>query len=764
MGYRLPTPIQRKTIPLILEGKDVVAMARTGSGKSAAFIIPMLNKLKTHSTSVGARGLILSPTRELAFQTLTFCQKLGKMTDLRVCLIVGGDAIEQQFERLSANPDIIVATPGRLKHMLDEVEKFSLKSVEYLVFDEGDRLFEMGFQEDLNYILNKCSPSRQTLIFSATLPAMLASFVRAGLNQPSIVRLDTEAKLSENLQLEFFSTPSKEKDACLLYLLKEYIDQGKQTIVFTATRHHVEYLCALLTALYPEPKGVCIYGKMDQSARKINLAKFTHKKAHVMFVTDLAARGIDIPLLDVVINYDFPTKPKLFVHRVGRVARAGRSGVAYSLVSKSELPYVLDLMLFLGRKLYTPEEENIEEKALTIGSFPRPILETTFEAISLNMASNLELQALHKSTVNAYKLYNNTKTAASVSSVRRAHEISNIAHHKLLRDLIDEAEYKRQDYLSQIKSFRPSQTIFEQQEAPEQTNLIMQAKRRSHTLAIIKEKERILLAEQLKKREKERKDKEDKEIKEIKKSIKDTGTKEDEKDEDESDSEDNLPETDEYKEENSDSDKDEFDETNQDEIKGDTLLTDVSTSNGFKDDKFFMSMTPKNAYSEKGLEIEKNQSNFEDLVLDLIDDDSKSIFRQKTVTVWDKRKNNYVKQKADNLTNKGKVKDTNKKKAEPGKLYKEWSTKNKKEVGRVGEVESQSSLSIYHSDRDKSKFRHHKVKVVKTKEELRSEQQIRKTARKKQKQADRLKSVNNKKRKAPLLDRGFGPKSKKRKF
>jgi len=648
--------------------------------------------------------------------------------------------------------------------MLDEVDKFSLKSVEYLVFDEGDRLFEMGFQEDLNFILNKCSPSRQTLIFSATLPAMLASFVRAGLNQPAIVRLDTEAKLSENLQLEFFSTPSKEKDACLLYLLKEYIDQGKQTLVFAATRHHVEYLCTLLTTLYPEPKGVCIYGKMDQAARRINLAKFTHKKVHVMFVTDLAARGIDIPLLDVVINYDFPTKPKLFVHRVGRVARAGRSGVAYSLVSKSEIPYVLDLMLFLGRKLYTPEEENIEEKALTIGSFPRPILENTFEAISLIMSSSLELQALHKSTVNAYKLYNSTKTPASNSSIRRAHEINTLGHHRLLRDLIDETEYKRQEYLSQIKTFRPSQTIFEQQEAPEQTNLVMQAKRRSHTLAIIKEKERILLAEQLKKRDKERKEKEDKEIKDIKKNMKGKGKKEDEN---ESDSEDNLVETGEFKEENSDSlEEDEFNDDQDEDVKGDTLLTDTSTSNGFKDDKFFMNMAPKNAFSEKGLEIEKDQSNFEDLVLDLIDDESKSIFRQKTVTIWDKRKNNFVKQKADMINNKGKVKDTNKKKDAPGKLYKEWSAKNKKEVGRVGEVEATNSFSQYHTDKEKAKFRHHKVKVVKSKEELLSEQQIRKTARKKQKQADRLKNIkNNKKRKAPgLLDKGFGPKSKKRKF
>jgi ATP-dependent RNA helicase DDX54/DBP10 len=334
MGYKVPTPIQRKAIPVVLDGRDVVAMARTGSGKTAAFLIPLLERLKTHSGKVGARGLILSPSRELAMQTLKFCKDLGKHTDLRYCVLVGGEHIDDQFSAIASNPDIIIATPGRLMHLMIEMS-LDLKTIEYVVFDEADRLFEMGFAEQLHEILFKLPESRQTLLFSATMPKTLVDFARAGLSDPALIRLDVDTKISKDLQMYFFSLKKDQKDAMLIYLLKNLIVNDEQTIIFTATKHHVEYLHELLQCVGIQ--NTYIYGALDQQARRIHLARFRSEKEKVLIVTDVAARGLDIPLLDHVINYDFPATCKTFVHRVGRVARAGRSGKAWSLVATDEV-------------------------------------------------------------------------------------------------------------------------------------------------------------------------------------------------------------------------------------------------------------------------------------------------------------------------------------------------------------------------------------------------------------------------------------------
>uniref|UniRef100_A0A8C9UT58 ATP-dependent RNA helicase DDX54 n=1 Tax=Spermophilus dauricus TaxID=99837 RepID=A0A8C9UT58_SPEDA len=347
-GYKVPTPIQRKTIPVILDGKDVVAMARTGSGKTACFLLPMFERLKARSAQTGARAIILSPTRELALQTMKFTKELGKFTGLKTALILGGDKMEDQFAALHENPDIIIATPGRLVHVAVEMS-LKLQSVEYVVFDEADRLFEMGFAEQLQEIIGRLPGGHQTVLFSATLPKLLVEFARAGLTEPVLIRLDVDAKLNEQLKTSFLLVREDTKAAVLLHLLRNVVRPQDQTVVFVATKHHAEYLTELLTA--QRVSCAHIYSALDQTARKINLARFTHGKCSALIVTDLAARGLDIPLLDNVINYSFPAKGKLFLHRVGRVARAGRSGTAYSLVAPDEVPYLLDLHLFLGRSL-----------------------------------------------------------------------------------------------------------------------------------------------------------------------------------------------------------------------------------------------------------------------------------------------------------------------------------------------------------------------------------------------------------------------------
>ena len=349
IGFKVPTPIQRKTLPLVLAGHDVVAMARTGSGKTACFVIPLLERLKKHSGICGVRALILSPTRELAMQTLKVVIKMGKFTDLRFCLLVGGASMDEQFDALANNPDVIVATPGRLMHMMMEVNSFSLKMVEYLVFDEADRLFEMGFAEQLKAILKAVGDVRQTVLFSATMPSQLVQFARAGLQHPHLVRLDVETKISPELKLIFTISRPNEKEAALLHLFLETIPEAEQAIVFVPTRHHVEHVNALL--LLANVTSIAIFGSMDGAIRRRNLATFRNRRARALVVTDVAARGLDIPLLDNVINFNFPPRPKLFIHRVGRVARAGASGAAFTLFSHDEAPYLVELLDFLDLRI-----------------------------------------------------------------------------------------------------------------------------------------------------------------------------------------------------------------------------------------------------------------------------------------------------------------------------------------------------------------------------------------------------------------------------
>jgi ATP-dependent RNA helicase DDX54/DBP10 len=497
-GFSVPTPIQRKTIPLVLDGQDVVGMARTGSGKTAAFVIPMIEKLKAHSARVGARALIMSPSRELALQTLKVVKEFGRGTDLKCVLLVGGDSLEDQFGFMAANPDIVIATPGRFLHLQVEMS-LDLSSIKYVVFDEADRLFEMGFAAQLSEILHALPTSRQTLLFSATLPKSLVEFARAGLQEPSLVRLDAESKVSPDLQSAFFSVKSAEKEGALLHILNDLIKMptgppegakkaaeasGKKrkrgtdgpgprqkptehsTIIFTATKHHVEYLASLLRL-----SGFAVshaYGSLDQTARNIQVEDFRTGMTNILVVTDVAARGIDIPVLANVINYDFPPQPKIFVHRVGRTARAGQRGWSYSLVRDTDAPYLLDLQLFLAKRLLlgrdSGETPNYAEDVI-VGSLLREKLETTTEWISKLLSDDDDLIALRRVSEKGEKLYIKTRNSASSESAKRAKEV--VASkgwnqlHALFNNETNDAEQARIDMLARISGFRPQETVFE---------------------------------------------------------------------------------------------------------------------------------------------------------------------------------------------------------------------------------------------------------------------------------------------------------------
>ncbi|KAI6712022.1 hypothetical protein JHW43_005479 [Diplocarpon mali] len=469
-GFSVPTPIQRKTIPLVLDHQDVVGMARTGSGKTAAFVIPMIEKLKSHSVKVGARALIMSPSRELALQTLKVVKEFSRGTDLKCVLLVGGDSLEDQFGFMAGNPDIVIATPGRFLHLKVEMS-LDLSSVKYVVFDEADRLFEMGFAAQLTEILHALPTSRQTLLFSATLPKSLVEFARAGLQEPSLVRLDAESKVSPDLESAFFSVKSAEKEGALLHILNDLIKMPTglpeaavraaadanskkrkrgadgpylrqkptehSTIIFAATKHHVDYIASLLRL-----SGFAVshaYGSLDQTARNQQVEDFRTGKCSILVVTDVAARGIDIPVLANVINYDFPPQPKIFVHR-----------------------------LFLGKRLLLGKESgsspNYAEDVI-VGALFRDKLEATSEWITKLLGDDDDLSALRRVAAKGEKLYIRTRNSASSESANRAKEVVAsqgwMQLHPLFNNETTSTEQARIDMLARISGFRPQETVFE---------------------------------------------------------------------------------------------------------------------------------------------------------------------------------------------------------------------------------------------------------------------------------------------------------------
>ncbi|KAI0813945.1 ATP-dependent RNA helicase DBP10 [Xylaria sp. FL0064] len=501
VGFKVPTPIQRKTIPLILQRKDLLAMARTGSGKTAAFLIPMVQTLKAHSPNMGARALILSPSRELAIQTLSVTKNFTRGTDLKTMLCVGGDSLNEQFANMTANPDIIIATPGRFLHLLVEMNLnvTGLAKMQYVVFDEADRLFEMGFAAQLEEILHSLPPTRQTLLFSATLPSSVTEFVRAGCQDPTLVRLDADTKISPDLEAAVFSVKGSEKLGTLLHILHDVIKiptglpegvtdlsekpskkrkrgpdepHGKQkpsphaTIVFTSTSHHVEFLQTMLTQAGFAVSYV--YGSLDQTARKNQVDNFRRGHTNILVVTDVAARGIDIPLLYNAINYSFPATPKLYIHRVGRVARAGMRGWAYSLVKDTDVPYILDLQLFLGQKLVLGKEGKGTPNYtsdMVVGAPLRSKVDNYTEWLNKLLADDTNLAMLQRVSDKAEKLYLKTRNSASSQSARRSREVFSSKGfsqvHPLYGDDVSVVEDDRAEMLAKISGFKPQETIFE---------------------------------------------------------------------------------------------------------------------------------------------------------------------------------------------------------------------------------------------------------------------------------------------------------------
>ncbi|KAF8865672.1 DEAD-domain-containing protein [Acephala macrosclerotiorum] len=332
LGYKNPTPIQAQSIPLALEGRDLIGLAETGSGKTAAFALPILQALLDKPQPLF--GLVLAPTRELAYQISEAFEALGSLISVRCAVIVGGMDMVPQAIALGKKPHIIVATPGRLLDHLENTKGFSLRSLKYLVMDEADRLLDLDFGPILDKILKVLPRERRTYLFSATISSKVESLQRASLKDPLRVSVSSSKyQTVSTLKQSYIFIPLIHKDTYLVFLLNEFA--GQSAIVFTRTVNETQRIAILLRSL--GFGAIPLHGQLSQSARLGALNKFRAGSREILVATDVAARGLDIPSVDVVLNYDLPPDSKTYIHRVGRTARAGKAGVAISIVTQYDV-------------------------------------------------------------------------------------------------------------------------------------------------------------------------------------------------------------------------------------------------------------------------------------------------------------------------------------------------------------------------------------------------------------------------------------------
>ena len=351
-GYTSPTPIQAKSIPAVLKGGDLLAAAQTGTGKTAGFTLPILQRLSSNPKASGKRVLrvlILTPTRELAAQVQESVVTYGKYTSLKSAVIFGGVGANPQIKAIAGGLDILVATPGRLLDLMSQ-NCVSLKDIEILVLDEADRMLDMGFLRDIKKILAALPKKRQNLLFSATFSTEIKQLADGLLNSPELIEVARSNSANEAIAQLIHPVDRTKKHPLLAHLIKS--NDWKQVLVFTRTKHGANKLVTQL-----EKDGIvsmAIHGNKSQTARTKALADFKAGKLTALVATDIAARGIDIDQLPHVVNYDLPNVPEDYVHRIGRTGRAGSNGVAVSLVCIDEHQMLRDIEKLIKQKL--PQE------------------------------------------------------------------------------------------------------------------------------------------------------------------------------------------------------------------------------------------------------------------------------------------------------------------------------------------------------------------------------------------------------------------------
>jgi ATP-dependent RNA helicase RhlE len=346
-GYTTPTPIQQQAIPLVLQERDLLGCAQTGTGKTAAFSIPILQLLSQHKQrKPGIKALILTPTRELAIQINESIAAYGRFTGLRHTVIFGGVSQLHQTNALKRGVDILVATPGRLHDMINQ-KYIDLRKLEIFVLDEADRMLDMGFIHDVKKVIALLPSKRQTLFFSATMPPEIQKLADSLLTKPALVEVTPPSSTVDKIEQRLFFTNKTDKGKLLLHLLKDH--KIGSALVFTRTKHGAGRVVKQL--LREKVKAAAIHGNKSQNARQNALNDFKSGKLQVLVATDIAARGIDIDELANVFNYDLPNIPETYVHRIGRTGRAGNSGLAMSFVDGETLKDLKSIEKLIGKKI-----------------------------------------------------------------------------------------------------------------------------------------------------------------------------------------------------------------------------------------------------------------------------------------------------------------------------------------------------------------------------------------------------------------------------
>ncbi len=367
-GYTAPTEIQSQAIPAAIEGRDVIGCAQTGTGKTAAFVLPILDRL-SHEKVGGkraVRSLILTPTRELAVQIERSILGYGRFTDLKGLSVYGGVSINNQIKALHKSVDIVVATPGRL---MDHMQRrtIDLRHIEVLVLDEADRMLDMGFINDVRKIVSKVPKKRQTMLFSATISPEIKTLAADMLKSPKVIQIGRPRNPIETITQHFYAVEKALKMELLLHMIEDW--RMFSVLVFSRTKYGADKISRKLTRA--GIVAVAIHSNRTQNQRQQALDGFRSSKYQVMVATDIAARGIDVEGISHVINYDVPTHAEDYVHRIGRTGRAAATGDAITFVSSEEQKYLREIGKFIGRKL-RPEKCKGFSYTKSVSSQPRP--------------------------------------------------------------------------------------------------------------------------------------------------------------------------------------------------------------------------------------------------------------------------------------------------------------------------------------------------------------------------------------------------------
>eukprot|EP00049_Salpingoeca_infusionum_P022857 m.9214 g.9214 ORF g.9214 m.9214 type:complete len:480 (-) comp5433_c0_seq1:108-1547(-) len=347
LNYKAPTPIQAQAIPHVLAGKDVIGVAETGSGKTAAFLLPVLHFLLNLERPKAFYAVVMAPTRELAKQIDDAALALGASIGLKTALLTGGMDMTSQVQKLAKRPHIVVATPGRIADHLQHTKGFNLRNLNFLILDEADRMMTPDFKAEMEQLLRVIPRERTTLMFTATLNSKIEWLQRMSLRNPVKVEVKSQFKTVDNLNERMLFMPFKDKNTYFVYAVNEL--QGNSMIIFCSTCKAVMKATFMLRELgFP---AICLHGQMTQAKRYGALSSFTSQKSSILLATDVASRGLDIPHVDVVMNYDVPTHSKDYIHRVGRTARAGKCGKAISFVTQYDVEFIQRIEQVTGKRI-----------------------------------------------------------------------------------------------------------------------------------------------------------------------------------------------------------------------------------------------------------------------------------------------------------------------------------------------------------------------------------------------------------------------------